>query len=270
MARVVTNTVVVRGVRIAYEEWGEGRPVVLVHGMGSWRRTWPQFRDAGYHFYSLDLPGFGDSALPKRRQRLEDYAATLVAAVAALAPSEPPLMVGHSFGCMVITRAAALGLADKAAAALLVSPAGFLEPRGVMMPTPFYTLNRLLIWITGSNWYGPRMVVALGADPARLSPAERQDLQQGWRKAREMARMGRFYSYPTMAQDLERSGWPHLILAGDRDPLFPAAVWREALAHLTVTWLPGQGHVPFLQDPERFQEYWRAALDRLYPAGAPA
>ncbi len=257
---------------LTYDRWGEGRPVVLVHGMGSWRRTWPRVANPGYTFLALDLPGFGDSPLPPHRQSLDDFGHAFAAALAAWDFAEPPLVVGHSFGAMVITRAAALGIAGGVAGLLLVSPAGFVDPVGAMTPTPYYCLNRVLLDVTGSNLYGSRMVRALGADPDRMDRRTRQNLQYGWRHAREMARMGHFYQYPTMAADLAGAGWPYQVLVGDRDPLFPRATLEPALAGLVphVTWMPSFGHVPFLQDGPRFQPYWDRALTALYPTGSPA
>lgn len=259
-------------VRLPYDRWGAGRPIVLVHGMGSWRRTWPRFQNPGYAFYALDLPGFGDAPLPAHRQSLDDFAHALAGALADWAFPEPPLVVGHSFGAMVITRAAALGIPGGAAGLLLVSPAGFVDPVGTMTPTPYYCLNRVLLDVTGSHLYGSRMIRALGADPDRMDRRTRRDLQYGWRHAREMARMGHFYQYPTMAADLVGAGWPYRVLVGDRDSLFPRATLEPALARLgpMVQWMPHFGHVPFLQDGPRFQAYWERALAALYPAGSPA
>jgi pimeloyl-ACP methyl ester carboxylesterase len=255
--------------RIAYTAHGQGRPVVLIHGMGSWREIWPALAWPGYRFYALDLPGFGDSDLPRRRQRLADFGITLAAWVAALGLPEPPLLVGHSFGAMVAVDAAAHRL--DAAGLVLVAPAGFIDPVGAMEGTRLVALNRLLIWVTGSDWFGRRMVRALGLDPDGLDLTLRRSLQRGWRRAREMARMGRFYRYPAMRADLEATGLPHRILVGTRDALFPRHVLEPALAGLSVEWLEGLGHIPLWQDPVRFEQRLRAAVTALYPpAESPA
>lgn len=48
--------------------WGEGEPVVLLHGgSGSWThwiRNIPALLACGRQIWALDLPGFGDSASP--------------------------------------------------------------------------------------------------------------------------------------------------------------------------------------------------------------
>jgi|SRR5579875_732362 len=253
-------------VSLAYSSWGQGRPVLLLHGMGSWRRIWPAFDGAGYRYLALDLPGFGESGLPRRRQTLADYSAYVAAFVDAVGIDEPPLVVGHSFGAMVAVHAASHRM--RAAGMVLVSPAGFITPVGVLTPTRFVALNHLLIWFTATEAFGRRMAVALGLDPDALDPEARRGLQRGWRRAREMARMGRFYEYPAMRADLVRAAVPHRVLMGTRDPLFPAERLRAAFSDLQVEWLPDVGHIPMLQDPASFMRAFRRALAELYPLRA--
>src|SRR4051794_20897019 len=60
----------VNGIRIHYYTLGpeNGRPVVLVHGLGGraedWEKLAPYLRKAGYRVYLPDLPGFGQSEKP--------------------------------------------------------------------------------------------------------------------------------------------------------------------------------------------------------------
>lgn len=248
---------------LAYSAWGAGRPVLLLHGMGSWRRIWAPFDVKGYRFYALDLPGFGESGMMRRRQDLADYSAAVAGFYEAVGPSRPPLLVGHSFGAMVAVHAARAHL--PAAALLLVAPAGLMNPRGALQPTPLVAVNRLLIWVTGMEWFGRQMARALGLDPNTLDHEARRALQTGWRRAREMARMGRFYEYPGMRDDLLHTGVPHRILAGTRDTLFPASSLAGVLAGLDVDWLEGFGHIPMLQDPGLFERAFRRTLTALYP-----
>jgi pimeloyl-ACP methyl ester carboxylesterase len=54
--------------RIHYLESGQGRPLVLVHGLGGSCENWlsmiPQFTAKGFHVYALDLLGYGRSDKP--------------------------------------------------------------------------------------------------------------------------------------------------------------------------------------------------------------
>lgn len=54
---------------IAYDDAGEGRPVLLVHGFPHHRKLWaPQLRALAGHSRAIavDLPGFGESDMPER------------------------------------------------------------------------------------------------------------------------------------------------------------------------------------------------------------
>ncbi len=61
------------GVKIHYEEYGEGAPVVLVHGFGSrashnWELTgWYKALAPDYRVIAMDCRGHGDSAKPRSR-----------------------------------------------------------------------------------------------------------------------------------------------------------------------------------------------------------
>ena len=56
------------GLRLAYLDEGEGRPVVFFHGEPTWSFLWrkviPPVRDAGYRCIAYDRRGFGDSSRP--------------------------------------------------------------------------------------------------------------------------------------------------------------------------------------------------------------
>ncbi|CAB1129734.1 AB hydrolase-1 domain-containing protein [Candidatus Hydrogenisulfobacillus filiaventi] len=246
---------------------GRGGPgVILVHGMGASRHIFRRLlADPGLlpgPAAALDLPGFGDSFALPRRQVLEDYVAA-VTAVADAAGWRRPLLVGHSFGGMVAARA----LADRPgrfAGAVLISPAGFIEPENVFEPSPREWWNRVLIWWTGTAWMGARIVRFLGVDPHQLDPADRRALQEGWRRAREMARMGRFYRTPDLLEQVLASGRPVVVLHGTADPIFPwPAMARRLEGRLDLIPLPGLGHLPFLQDPDRFDPPFGQAVRTL-------
>lgn len=237
--------------------------MVLIHGMGSWRNIWPRWEIPGYHFYALDLPGFGESDLPAKRQSLWDFARALQEAVHGWSLSEPPLYIAHSFGAMVAVAARHQGC--PAAGMILVSPAGLMSPRHAMEPTPFVCVNRILIWITGSRFFGRQMARGLGLTPDEMSPMDQIQLQRGWRRAREMARMGKFYEYEAMGDHLRQSAIPYVVMIGDADPLFPAPEFRTVSRGMPIQWLSRLGHIPMLEAPGQFRERLLVVLQQIYP-----
>jgi pimeloyl-ACP methyl ester carboxylesterase len=66
---VHSNYVAVNGYRMHYLVGGSGRPLLLVHGLGSrgedWANLIPQLINSGHRVYALDLLGYGDSEQPR-------------------------------------------------------------------------------------------------------------------------------------------------------------------------------------------------------------
>ena len=81
------------------DEWGSGRPVAFVHGLGASARYWEPLRDTsiGYHGVAPDLLGFGRSpAPPDAAYDIESHLSALSAVVPA-----GSLVVGHSTGALI-------------------------------------------------------------------------------------------------------------------------------------------------------------------------
>jgi pimeloyl-ACP methyl ester carboxylesterase len=72
-------------------------PIVALHGWGRDRSDFAALQSLSA-FHSLDLPGFGSSAPPPDVWGAHEYADCVAAAVAELSPSQPVVLVGHSFG----------------------------------------------------------------------------------------------------------------------------------------------------------------------------
>jgi pimeloyl-ACP methyl ester carboxylesterase len=85
--------------------WGEGPPVVLLHGgSGSWNhwvRNIAALVAAGRQVWAPDLPGFGESARPPSGGDADAVPAPLQAALQSLMGTVAVDVVGFSFGGMV-------------------------------------------------------------------------------------------------------------------------------------------------------------------------
>jgi pimeloyl-ACP methyl ester carboxylesterase len=86
-----------------WRRWGEGAPVVLLHGGGGswnhWLRTIPMLVARERTVWAPDLPGLGESALPEGVRTPADYIAPLVEAVAQLLPADARFdLVAFSMG----------------------------------------------------------------------------------------------------------------------------------------------------------------------------
>jgi len=61
---------------LAFQEYGHGdRPIVLLHGFPMNKKVWSSFAQklsANFKVYTPDLPGFGDSPLPKNTFSIQD------------------------------------------------------------------------------------------------------------------------------------------------------------------------------------------------------
>jgi pimeloyl-ACP methyl ester carboxylesterase len=146
----------VLGGRTAYWVYGPAdaaTTVIAVHGFrGEHHGLEPVVAHLpGVRIISPDLPGFGETApLPERTHDLDTYALWLREFAAAVAPGA--VILGHSFGSIVVAAAVAGGLATPQV--ILVNPIGApaLEgPRGL--------LTRLAVLY---YWAGARLPQGLG------------------------------------------------------------------------------------------------------------
>lgn len=93
-------------INVHYKASGEGKDVILLHGWGTNLDTFSTVHnllEKDFKVYSLDFPGFGNSEEPPEAWGVGEYTQFLASFIEKMG-IEKPILIGHSFGCRVITK----------------------------------------------------------------------------------------------------------------------------------------------------------------------
>lgn len=101
-----------RPYKLAFADMGEGRTVVLLHGLAASKAIWKPLVEelvaGGWRVIAPDLMGFGDSPKPQwSKYTVWDHARMVSATLRRLDVKGPVTIVGHSMGCLVAAHMAA-------------------------------------------------------------------------------------------------------------------------------------------------------------------
>lgn len=240
-------------VTIDYFAAGEGRPVVLVHGITESRRTWDPLVApliaAGYRVVAIDLRGHGDSS------RTAPYdLATMAGDLGAVLVHEgldDALLVGHSLGGAVVSAYAAggpcRGVVNVDQPLLL---AGFKEVLGQLEPM-----------LTGSVDEFRGAIAAIFEQMAGpLTGAERWRVDHLRQPEQDVVLGVWDLVFTASADELDALvdgvagavSVPYLSLHGiDPGPEYGAWLTSRIASATFEVW-PDHGHYPHLIDPTRF------------------
>lgn len=90
-------------VSIAYGEKGTGKPLFLVHGIGSWSYNWRRSVEPLSQYFRVicfDAKGYGFSEKPLERERPDHQIIELERIISTLC-DEPPVVVAESLGALI-------------------------------------------------------------------------------------------------------------------------------------------------------------------------
>ncbi len=124
--------VIVNNLAVNYTDRGKGKPFLLLHGWGDNLHTFDLLvKELGseYRFIALDLPGFGESEIPKETWEIADYI-DFTAAFCNKIEVTPEVIVGHSFGGRVAIKGIANG-GLKADRLVLIGSAGIAKSKSI-------------------------------------------------------------------------------------------------------------------------------------------
>src|SRR6185436_3700921 len=99
---------IVSGLATEHSENGVGPTILMLHGWGDSLHSFDILAQKlqGYQIVRLDLPGFGNSELPRGIWDMERYA-KFVKEFCEKMHIDPEFVVGHSFGGRILIKALA-------------------------------------------------------------------------------------------------------------------------------------------------------------------
>jgi pimeloyl-ACP methyl ester carboxylesterase len=252
--------------RVAYQDEGEGTPVVLLHATQHDHHDFDLIAPTlaqRHRVIAIDWPDHGDSETPAELhpQRLADVLAEFVAAL----DLPPAVFIGNSVGGYAATRLA-ITAPDRVAGLVLVNAGGL---------NPFDPFSRTFTWLLGHRRVA-RVVLP------RLVPGYMKARTDNDRRVRDHAvaraktsagssvgaAMWRGFLRPDfdLRADAGRVTQPALLVWGSRDVVLPVRAGRAALAALPNARLEvlRTGHVVFSSAPAEFLALVQPFLARVF------
>ncbi|HET7445933.1 MAG TPA: alpha/beta fold hydrolase [Solirubrobacterales bacterium] len=256
---------------IAYDERGEGPPLVMLPSGAHSRRDFDQLRDlvpSRFRTVALDWPAHGDSppgADPASAMAFADAAEALVE---ALAP-EGAVVLGNSVGGFSAARLA-LRRPQLVRGLVLVDAGGFMAPS---------LRVRAFCGLMSRPWFLRRIYPRFGARYMRpRTEADRRALAVAVATTREDPGLRTvcqlWASFAAPDHDLRaaaaRVAAPTLVVWGRRDPVIPLRVGKRVAATIPGARLVviDSGHVPHTTDPEGFAAELVPFADAAFAAAA--
>jgi pimeloyl-ACP methyl ester carboxylesterase len=252
----------VLGLRTRHLVRGSGPPVLVLHGWGaSIEAVYPIVTGLSpvATVHALDLPGFGQSELPREPWGVEEYQEFVAAFMDALA-IEGAAVVGHSNGGRIAIRMASTE-PGRASRLVLVDSAG-IRPRRTL------------------RWYRRVGMAKVGKYAARFMGAPGERLRALLlRRAASADYEAAGPLRPTLVKLVNADlrpfmptiGVPTLLVWGSRDtdtPLSAAHEMERLIPDAGLVVLEGAGHYSYLDQPTRFARIVSHFIAPSVPDGA--
>lgn len=257
---------------IAHTTYGDGVPVVMIHGYTVDHRVLIPFESAfanrpGFRRIYLDLPGHGDSPRLAGQTSAVTLTEAVIEWIADAVGDQPFAVIGQSFGGQVARAVTARFGLQVLGSALLVPVVQW----GAARTVPTETIVR----------QDDAFLATLSSDERDLFALVATHLDQpGWRRFAEYLLPGWHAHDRDAAAELEANfllpyqpehetaphRGPHLLVTGRQDALVG---WQDQLAllqrypHMTAAVVDGAGHNPQIETPEIVRDLVGRWLDAL-------
>lgn len=238
------------------------------HGLQFIAKSLPSFR-----FIIPDLPGFGVSAPFKTEPHdTKNYALWLDKFIDELTLNKPPVLLGHSFGSLVVSEFATSHPTKISKLILINSIAKHGNPLGGLITKAFYNLGILLPKKIGTSLLKNRLAIVVITE---VMMTNRQKQMKSMIYQQHFAHFGSFANrqsvYETFNATMSgsilkyatRLKVPVLLIVGAKDSLAPLEGQKHLQASLVNSELkviPNVGHLVHYETPERAADYINAFL----------
>jgi pimeloyl-ACP methyl ester carboxylesterase len=277
MSSLVTDQGIVH-----YETFGSGPPVILLHGwIGSWGLWQPTMEALGHthRCYALDFWGFGESGKKRASYAVSDFMELVRQFMDALGIAQAPL-VGHSMGGTT-----SLGTT-------LRYPERITKVCVIGSPIVGTSLS-IFLQLAGIRWIGSvaRILLPILKGSLRVTrPIITRDPKWYQMVARDLSRttVDSFFSSigslrrTDLRPRLPEIQAPVMGIYGRRDVIVHPRQYqplRAGVPHARIEVMPGSGHFPMLDEPDKYLSLIRSFLETtpsprplgsaLAPAAAP-
>jgi pimeloyl-ACP methyl ester carboxylesterase len=263
------------GVRTRYFVGGEGRPLVIVHGLGGAAVNFTLLAPLlarKRRVLLVDLPGHARSEPLRAVETLTDYAEH-IAAVAERQGMVPADVLGYSMGGVIALRLA-VARPDAVRSLVLVAAAGIVSATrraeiwfkltSAIQPARRMARHRTLIARRPRLRYLPFGLWG-AADPPSLPAEAVHGFLEGARQHTDAHAAGLALLRDDPRPDLDRVRCPVLLLWGARDRLVPLEDGFEYARRLRapIRTLPAAGHLVVGERPEEVAELVEGFLDGI-------
>ncbi len=255
---ITDQSAVIGGHRLFYKASGDGKPIILIHGIGASSQIWARNLDPlaqNYRVYAPDLVGFGQSEKPRPAYTLTDHVNCLRNFICHL-QIEKTSLVGHSIGGLIAMDfcLAHPEIVDKLilvdSVALCNSRPSFTE-RLICLPLLgelFVTFRPKLVlkkFMAKEFYYRPEFVTDEMLDP--LMQADRSAVLE----------LTRTVHHTNRREAIKGIKTPTLILWGDQDQAIPRAhalLLQQLIPKSKYRILKEAGHHPQIEAAEEFNQ----------------
>ena len=245
------------GGQIVWRIWGDGPPLVLLHGgYGTWMHWVRAIQPLAKAFRLLvpDMPGFGESDAPPRPHSPEGIAAALAEGITQILGTCAHLSIaGFSFGG-IISGHLAPALAGRVDGIVLVGAGGLGARRGDMPDLIPRRPGMTAAEIEAAH--RRNLEVLMLSDPSLVDPLALHIQHRNTEQHRVKSRP--FSMTDTLARVLHRTDAPVKAIWGERDATAGAhlrqreEILRGIDPNVDFRVMPGVGHWVMYEAPEKF------------------